>query len=96
VAVRQVTGSKKEYVRKDLIIWPTEDMTVWIANGTPAVVMEWKINDPNECKKDSAWLADFCAKNPKTLGVSACATLTNGNRGCQIITIIDLLSKNKL
>lgn len=85
VAVRQATGSKKEFVRKDLVIWPVDDRTVWIGDGVPSVIMEWKRNNPNECVKDVEWLRNFCSKHPNTLGVSACATLSNPDRGCRII-----------
>lgn len=85
VAVRQVAGSKKDFVRKDLVIWPAEDMTVWIGKGVPCVVMEWKRDDSNKCGKDVGWLRNFCSKYPDTLGVSVCAQLSRPNRGCKIV-----------
>jgi hypothetical protein len=84
VAVRQLATAKKQYVRKDLVIWPVEDMTVWTGDGTPAVIVEWKTNDSEACKQDVAWLRAFCAANPNTLGVSLCATITGHSRGCRI------------
>jgi hypothetical protein len=84
VAVRQVTGSGKQYVRKDLVIWPVEDMTAWIGNGTPSVILEWKVNKPELCCVDVDWLNHFCAAYPDTLGISICA-MTIGSRRCEIV-----------
>jgi hypothetical protein len=88
VAVRQVGDVGKEYVRKDLVIWPAEDMTVWSGDGVPSVIIEWKANDPNQCTKDADWLTRFCCENPKTIGFSVCAVVKGPNRGCHIFKVI--------
>lgn len=81
VAVPQVVGGKKRYVRKDLVIWPEEDMTAWAGEGIPAVVIEWKRGGPERCAADVAWLRAFCCRYPGVIGYSACAMLA-GVRGC--------------
>lgn len=81
VAVPQITGSGKQYVRKDLVIWPNEDMTVFVGDGIPAAIIEWKVNDPRECGRDAAWLRLFTDTYPAVVGYTACATLV-GVRGC--------------
>jgi len=44
VAVLQIANRRKKYVRKDLVIWPEDDMTVWSVGATPAAIIEWKRN----------------------------------------------------
>jgi len=79
VAVLQVTGSSKRYVRKDLVIWPEPLMTAW-SERPPSVIVEWKRNRPVECRKDVEWLLKFTKRYPETLGYSVCGLL-NSERG---------------
>lgn len=81
VAVPQVVGDGKRYVRKDVVIWPHEDMTAWLGEGIPAVIMEWKRDHTRQCDGDVAWLKVFCGRYPGTIGYSTCAMLA-GVRGC--------------
>ena len=76
VAVPQVTGSAKKYVRKDLVIWPRPLMTAWSEDSLPAVIMEWKRDDPSACTSDVEWLSLFTARYPQTLGVAVCAFIS--------------------
>jgi hypothetical protein len=82
VAVPQVTGSSKKYVRKDLVIWPQPLMTAWPEGSLPAVIMEWKRDMRAACDPDIAWLSVFTSQYPQTLGVAVCAFLS-GTRGVQ-------------
>jgi len=76
VAVPQVAKSRKKYVRKDLVIWPRPLMTAWSEDSLPAVIMEWKRDDPSACTSDVEWLSLFTARYPKTLGVAVCAFIS--------------------
>jgi hypothetical protein len=82
VAVNQVAPGLKRYVRKDLVIWPEEDMTVWTGDGVPSVIVEWKRGLPENCEGDAEWLAKFCSRYSETLGYTACVSLTQ-TRGCR-------------
>ena len=88
VAVRQVTGSCKKYVRKDLVIWPRPLMTAWSGDSLPAVIMEWKRDTLSACAQDIEWLSRFTARYPQTLGVSVCALLSDV-RGMQWVIVRD-------
>jgi len=72
VAVPQVTGSCKQFVRKDLVIWNQPNGTVW-TEESPAVIVEWKVNKRRACEKDVEWLELFTKKYPTTQGYSVCA-----------------------
>lgn len=86
VAVRQVVGDKKQYVRKDLVIWPGEDMTAFVGEGIPAVVIECKRGGPERCAGDVAWLGAFCDRYPGVIGYAAWVRLA-GDRGCGFIRV---------
>lgn len=88
VAVPQVTGSCKKYVRKDLVIWPRPLMTAWSENSLPAVIMEWKRDAPSACAQDIEWLSVFTGRHRQTLGVSVCAFLS-GVRGTEWVIVKD-------
>jgi len=88
VAVPQVTGSYKKYVRKDLVIWPRPLMTAWSEDSLPAVIMEWKRDAPSACAQDIEWLSVFTGLHPQTLGVSVCALLS-GVRGTEWVIVRD-------
>ena len=88
VAVPQVTGSCKKYVRKDLVIWPRPLMTAWSDDSLPAVMMEWKRDAPSACIRDIEWLSVFTRRHPQTLGVSVCALLS-GVRGTEWVIVRD-------
>jgi hypothetical protein len=88
VAVPQVTGSCKKYVRKDLVIWPRPLMTAWSEDSLPAVIMEWKRDAPSACMRDIEWLSVFTGRHPQTLGVSVCARLS-GVRGMEWVIVKD-------
>jgi hypothetical protein len=88
VAVPQVTGSYKKYVRKDLVIWPRPLMTAWSEDSLPAVIMEWKRDAPSACAQDIEWLSVFTGRHPQTLGVSVCALLS-GVRGTEWVIVRD-------
>jgi len=86
VAVPQVAGSGKRYVRKDLVIWPRPMMTAWPEGSIPAVIMEWKRDRPSACAPDVKWLSLFTARYPRTLGVSVCAFISDARRvDCVIV-----------
>ncbi len=93
VAVPQVTTSRKRYVRKDLVIWPQPLMTAWPEGSFPAIIMEWKRDDPSACTSDIEWLSLFTARYPQTLGVAVCAFIS-GVRGVEW-TIVKEGSPNK-
>lgn len=81
VAVPQVTGSVKKYVRKDLVLWNNGLHSPWHpATPSPAAIIEWKIADRTRCKPDVDWLLLFTARYPETVGYSVCA-LMDGERG---------------
>lgn len=86
VAVPQVVGDGKRYVRKDLVIWPQEDMTAWVGEGIPAVVIEWKRGGPEQCAGDVAWLGVFCDRYPGVIGYAAWVGLA-GDRGCGFMRV---------
>ena len=77
VGVTQVTGSVKKYVRKDLVIWPKPRMTIWTKGAVPAVVIEWKRDSIAATKADIRWLCAFTKRYPGTLGVTACAFMSD-------------------
>lgn len=85
VAVELVAGTKR-WVRKDLVIWPDNDMTAWTPDAVPAAIVEWKRNDPAACDADAAWLKVFCTRYPRTVGYTACALL-RVPRGCRFTRI---------
>lgn len=78
VAVPQVTGSRKEFVRKDLVIWPKEDMTAWPSGSIPSVIIEWKRENRRKWDADVVWLKLFRARFPETLCYVACGILKSG------------------
>lgn len=82
VAVRQVNGSRKKYVRKDLVIWPEDDMTVWTEGACPAAIIEWKRNSNSQSRSDAEWLRAFRRRFPSTICYTACTNLVT-SRGCQ-------------
>ena len=49
-AVKQIKdrSKAKKFVRKDLVLWPEEDQTVWGSDknsyNVPAAIIEWKMN----------------------------------------------------
>ncbi len=91
VAVPQVTGSRKKFVRKDLVIRPTADMTVWTGKGIPSVIVEWKRGAQAECKGDMAWLTTFCNQHPQTLGYAVCVRIES-DRGCEFSRVAGRIS----
>lgn len=86
VSVKQIQddAKKKNLVRKDLVIWPEENQTVWnIENdkyNVPAAIIEWKANNPSRCNEDVEWLCIFTQNNMSCLGYSVYAN-TKDNRG---------------
>lgn len=78
VAVPQHQGTasenKKILVRKDLVIWPSEDMTCWNSSGThdpdnsPLAVLEWKANKTAIDTYDRIWLMEASARWPNFWG----------------------------
>lgn len=81
VAVPQITGSVKKYVRKDLVLWTDGLHSPWHpAAPSPAAIIEWKVADRAKCEPDIEWLRLFTARFPGTLGYSVCA-LMDGERG---------------
>jgi hypothetical protein len=78
VAVPQVSGSIKRFVRKDLVIWPEPLMTAW--SGTPAAIVEWKRDRISHCTGDIEWLKQFTRQYPETVGYSVCGFI-KGQRG---------------
>jgi hypothetical protein len=70
VAVPQVSGSIKRFVRKDLVIWPQPLMTAW--SGIPAAIIEWKRDRISSCSPDIEWLKRFTRQYPETTGYSVC------------------------
>lgn len=87
VAVRQVTGSTKTYVRKDMVIWPQEDMTVWTPGASPAVIVEWKRNNFNKSDVDVDWLNGFLRHFPQTICYVACGFVV-GERGVRFKRVL--------
>ncbi len=86
VAVPQVTDSSKEFVRKDIVIWPAPDMTAWPSERIPSAIVEWKRGTKGACKGDIAWLETFCCKYPQTLGYAVCVRI-ECNRGCEFTRV---------
>lgn len=77
VAVEQVAPGKnrKEYVRKDLVVWPDPRMTCWypqIETSIPAVIIEWKVADERASREDAEWLRCFTKRYPSTVGYAVC------------------------
>jgi len=81
VAVWQVSGSRKKYVRKDLVLWNEPLLNPWHkSNPAPAAIIEWKRNDLRLRETDIEWLQKFTNRFPQTIGYSACAMLRK-NKG---------------
>ena len=78
VAVKQIhdRNKGKKFVRKDLVLWPMEDQTVWRSHensfNVPAAIIEWKINNESNCKYDIDWLTKYTLENHDCLGYSVC------------------------
>lgn len=76
VAVKQLPRpGRKALVRKDLVIWPEADQTVWVKDNPtndPAVIVEFKVNDERKCARDIDWLCDYTTMFPTVLGYSVC------------------------
>jgi len=75
VAVRQVTGSCKRFVRKDLVLWPFPQMTAWPDGSPPAAIIEWKRGTTAGHPRDIKWLALYTGQYPQTVGVAVCVAL---------------------
>ena len=86
VAVPQVTGNVKKYVRKDMVIWNKPMGTIW-TERSPAVIVEWKVNRLKNCEKDIQWLKLFTTRYPETLGYSVCAFIKR-NRGVEYTKVV--------
>jgi hypothetical protein len=76
-AVKQPPGYTKPTSRKDVVIWPEREQTLWSPDGepvnTPRVVMEWKTYRSRKPKDeffpyDEEWIKRFTTENPKTFG----------------------------
>jgi hypothetical protein len=79
VSVQQIDSNKKKLVRKDLIIWPIKNMTVWQNDdeyNVPLVIIEFKINKIIDCQYDKEWLMKY-TRNKTTIGYSIFADIKN-------------------
>lgn len=76
VAVKQLRrAGGKALVRKDLVIWPKPNQTVWAdrtAAHDPAAIVEFKVNNSKNCAPDLAWLSNYTKLYPSVVGFSAC------------------------
>ena len=73
VSVQQINSNKKNLVRKDLIIWPVKNMTVWQNDdneyNVPLAIIEWKTKKIIDCEYDKEWLMKY-TKDKITIGYS--------------------------
>lgn len=90
VAVKQISRvGGKALVRKDLVVWPKPNQTVWAqrtAANDPAAIVEFKVNDNKKCAPDLAWLSNYTKLYPSVVGFSVCGFL-HELRGVSFIRI---------
>ncbi len=76
---------RKELVRKDLVIWPEEDMNCWEGSGernpanVPLSVLEWKANKTSIYDADRQWLKQASKDWPQFWGFAITVDLSQRN-----------------
>lgn len=76
VAVAQVMPSRKQLVRKDLVLWSDASHNPWHpTNPPPAVVVEWKTERSQPSRNDIDWLCRFTERFPTTIGYAVSVRL---------------------